>query len=131
MLLTDRMLSVTVRFMTETTTWQNIPNGTADTGDEARARIATVLEADPFVRMLAPEIRACMVEGFAATMIFQRPKPNAVGCGSHEEINRYTKQAMAAMPLGFLTDGFVKHVQSLVAFAIRPQPDYDDWSRPV
>ena len=116
--------------MTDQTAWENIPNATPETGDEARERIALALDKDPFVRMLAPEIRGCMVEGFAMALIFDRPQKNSVISGSHKSIDRQTKQAMAAMPLGFLTEGFVKHVQSLIAFALRPHPEYDDWHRP-
>jgi hypothetical protein len=117
--------------MTDQTAWENIPHATPETGDIARARIALVLDKDPFVRMLAPEIRGCMAEGIATKLIFDRPQKNSVIASSHESINRETKEAMAAMPLGFLTDGFVTHVQSLIAFALRPHPEYDDWHRPV
>lgn len=118
--------------MTTQTAWENIPHATPETGTEARERMSLVLDKDPFVRMLAPEIRACMVEGIATALIHDRPQKNSAVTGSHASINRQVKQAMDAMPLGFLTDGFVKHVQSLIAYALHPHPTrIDAWDRPI
>lgn len=111
--------------------WQNIPHDTADTGDEARERIAIVLDKDPFVRMLAPEIRGCMVEGFAMALIHDRPVKNSVMSYDHRSTKQRAGEALKVMPLGFLTDGFKDHVLGLVAFALIPHPKYDDWHRPL
>lgn len=119
-----------MRVTIEQTTWENIPSSTPGTGDEARERIATVMEQDPCVRMLSPEIRGCMVEAFGNALIYDKPYPNHVASASHGEIKRLIKPVVKAMPLGFLTDGFVEHVLGLVAFAIMPHPEYDEWSRP-
>lgn len=113
------------------TAWQNIPHAEDNTGDEARERIALVLDKDPFVRMLSPEIRGCMVEGFAMALIHDRPQKNSVISYDHRSIKQQAGEAFKAMPLGFLTDGFKDHVLGLIAFAIKPHPKYDDWHRPL
>lgn len=112
------------------TAWQNIPHAEDNTGDEARERIAIVLDKDPFVRMLAPEIRGCMVEAFSNALIYDRPYPNHVVSGSHSAIKMHAKPVLKAMPLGFLTEGFNDHLLGLVAFAIMPHPEYDEWQQP-
>lgn len=117
--------------MTETAAWENIPDHTPHTADQARERIAHVLDNDPFVRMFSPEIRACMADGITMAITFDRPHEQSVAVSSHETINRYVQQAMQAMPLGFVTDGFKTHMQELVAYALMPKPKYDEWHNAI
>lgn len=114
----------------EQSAWKNIPNNTPETGDIARKRLAVAFEKDPFVRMLAPEIRGCMVEAFGNALIFDKPHHNHVVSGYHSAIKTHAKPVLKTMPLGFLTEGFIDHVLSLVAFTIMPHPEYDGWGEP-
>lgn len=115
------------------TGWENITHDAPGSVTEARERITHVLDADPFVRMLSPEIRGCMLDAFINALARRRATPveDAIACYNHGSVTRDIALCLKKMPLGFLTDDFRKHLVSLVAFAILPHPEYDQWHNPI
>lgn len=107
------------------TSWENLTHNGPGTASQARNRITLTFDADPFVRMLAPEIRAAMIDGFLFAM---KSRPfykveDAISAYSIKSVAQDTERAMRIMPMGFLTKEFKQHVVELVKFSIIPHPD--------
>jgi hypothetical protein len=110
------------------TSWENLTHNGPGTASQARHRITLAFDNDPFIAMLAPEIRATMIEGFLLAM---KTRPfhkveDAISAYSLKSVAQDAERAMRYMPMGFLTKEFKEHVVDLVKYAIIPHPDYND-----